>query len=129
MMVAVFVVNVSFNLHNIYGVFAVIDVHILLCTITNIKFKVMKLSKPTKSNSQHKVLRMIARNEQLERFDGKFVAMNRKYKDHSKYNRKEAKRELRRDLRGSYCIGMSVVCCNINPNYCGTLFFLQFGIN
>ena len=83
----------------------------------------MKLSKPTKSNSQHKVLRMIARNEQLERFDGKFVAMNRKYKDHSKYNRKEAKRELRRDLRGSYCIGMSVVCFNINPNYCGTLFF------
>ena len=66
---------------------------------------------------------MIARNEQLERFDGKFVAMNRKYKDHSKYNRKEAKRELRRDLRGSYCIGMSVVRCNINPNYCGTLFF------
>lgn len=40
MMVAVFVVNVSFNLHNIYGVFAVIDVHILLCTITNIKFKI-----------------------------------------------------------------------------------------
>ena len=65
----------------------------------------MKLSKPTKSNSQHKVLRMIARNEQLERFDGKFVAMNRKYRDHSKYNRKDAKRELRRDLRGSYCIG------------------------
>ena len=64
----------------------------------------MKLSKPTKSNSQYKVLRMIARNEQLERFDGKFVAMNRKYKDRSKYNRKDAKRELRRDLRGSYCI-------------------------
>ena len=32
----------------------------------------MKLSKPTKSNSQYKVLRMIARNEQLERFDGIF---------------------------------------------------------
>lgn len=89
----------------------------------------MKLSKPTKSNSQHKVLRMIARNEQLERFDGKFVAMNRKYKDHSKYNRKEAKRELRRDLRGSYCIGMSVVRCNINPKYCGTLFFSAIGRN
>ena len=69
----------------------------------------MKLSKPTKSNSQHKVLRMIARNEQLERFDGKFVAMNRKYKDRSKYDRKEAKRELRRDLRGSYCRCMSMV--------------------
>lgn len=57
---------------------------------------------------------MIARNEQLERFDGKFVAMNRKYKDHSKYNRKEAKRELRRDLRGSYCIGLSVgITCSM----------------
>jgi hypothetical protein len=77
----------------------------------------MKLSKPTKSNSQHKVLRMIARNEQLERFDGKFVAMNRKYKDHSKYNRKEAKRELRRDLRGSYCIGLSVgITCSMKKS-------------
>ncbi|MCQ2259713.1 MAG: hypothetical protein MJZ41_17260 [Bacteroidaceae bacterium] len=63
----------------------------------------MRLSKQTKSNDQHKVLRMIARNEQLERYDGKWVAMNRKYKDRSKYNRKDAKRELRRDLRGSYC--------------------------
>ena len=65
---------------------------------------------------------MIARNEQLERFDGKFVAMNRKYKDRSKYNRKDAKRELRRDLRGSYCVGMSVVLCNIIP----TIVELQF---
>ena len=47
---------------------------------------------------------MIARNEQLERYDGKWVALNRKYKDRSKYNRKDAKRELRRDLRGSYYI-------------------------
>ena len=60
---------------------------------------------------------MIARNEQLERFDGKFVAMNRKYKDHSKYNRKDAKRELRRDLRGSYCIGLSVgITCSMKKN-------------
>ena len=66
----------------------------------------MKLSKPTKSHDQHKVLRMIARNEQLEQYDGKWVAMNRKYKDRSKYNRKDAKRELRRDLRGSYCVYM-----------------------
>ena len=57
---------------------------------------------------------MIARNEQLERFDGKFVAMNRKYRDRSKYDRKEAKRELRRDLRGSYCIGLSVgITCSM----------------
>ena len=65
---------------------------------------IMRLSKLTKSHDQHKVLRMIARNEQLERYDGKWVALNRKYKDRSKYNRKDAKRELRRDLRGSYCV-------------------------
>ena len=63
----------------------------------------MKLSKPTKSCSQHKILRMIARNEQLERFDGKFISMNKKYKDRSKYNRKDSRREFRRDLRDSYC--------------------------
>lgn len=54
----------------------------------------MKLSKPTKSNEQYKILRMIARNEQLERSgNGQFVAMNRKYKDKSKYDRKRNKRE------------------------------------
>ena len=37
----------------------------------------MRLSKTTKSIDQHKVLRMIARNEQLERYGGKWVAMLR----------------------------------------------------
>ena len=58
----------------------------------------MKKSKPTKSNEQYKILRMISRDEQLERFDGKFVSMNKVYKDKSKYNRKNKKKELRNEL-------------------------------
>lgn len=41
---------------------------------------------------------MLSRDEQLERFDGKFVSMNRAYKDKSKYNRKDKKKELRNEL-------------------------------
>ena len=52
----------------------------------------MKKSKPTKSNEQYKILRMIARDEELERNDGKWVAMNRVYKDKKKYNRRRDKR-------------------------------------
>ena len=62
----------------------------------------MKKSKPTKSNEQYKILRMLSRDEQLERFDGKFVAMNRAYKDKSKYNRKDKKKELRNDLNSYF---------------------------
>ena len=54
--------------------------------------KRMKKSKPTKSNDQYKILRMIARDEELERNDGKWVAMNRVYKDKKKYDRKRDKR-------------------------------------
>ena len=63
----------------------------------------MKKSKPTKSNEQYKILRMLSRDEQFERNGGgQFVAMNRAYKDKSKYDRKDKKRELRKDL-GSLC--------------------------
>lgn len=59
----------------------------------------MKKSKPTKSTEQYKILRMISRDEQFERNGGgQFVAMNRVYKDKSKYNRNDKKKELRRDL-------------------------------
>lgn len=59
----------------------------------------MKKSKPTKSTEQYKILRMISRDEQFERNGGgQFVAMNRVYKDKSKYNRNDNKKELRRDL-------------------------------
>ena len=56
----------------------------------------MKKSKPTKSNQIHKILRMISRDEQFERNGGgQFVSMNRAYKDKSKYNRNDKKKELR----------------------------------
>lgn len=58
-----------------------------------------KKSKPTKSTEQYKILRMISRDEQFERNGGgQFVSMNRVYKDKSKYNRKDMKKELRKDL-------------------------------
>ena len=63
----------------------------------------MKKSKPTKSNEQYKILRMISRDEQFERNGGgQFVAVNRAYKDKSKYNRKDKKKELRSDLNSYF---------------------------
>jgi len=41
---------------------------------------------------------MISRDEELERNQGKWVAMNRVFKDKSKYNRKDKKKELRNEL-------------------------------
>jgi hypothetical protein len=59
----------------------------------------MKKSKTTKSNQIYKILRMISRDEQFERNGGgQFVSMNRAYKDKSKYNRNDKKKELRNDL-------------------------------
>jgi hypothetical protein len=53
----------------------------------------MKKSKLTKSADPVKILRMISRNEELERNDGKWVAMNRPYKNKKKYDRKREKRQ------------------------------------
>lgn len=45
---------------------------------------------------------MISRDEELERNQGKWVAMNRVFKDKSKYNRKDKKKELRNDLNSYF---------------------------
>ena len=46
---------------------------------------------------------MISRDEQFERNGGgQFVAMNRVYKDKSKYNRTEKKKELRKSLNSYF---------------------------
>jgi hypothetical protein len=59
----------------------------------------MKKSKPTKSNEQYKILRMLSRDEQFERNGGgQFVAVNRAFKSKVKYNRKDKKKELRNNL-------------------------------
>ena len=63
----------------------------------------MKMSKPTKSTEQYKILRMLSRNEQFERNGGgQFVSMNRVYKDKSKYNRNDKKKELRNNLNSYF---------------------------
>ena len=63
----------------------------------------MKKSKQTKSNEQFKILRMISRDFELERNDGKFVSVTRTFKNKKKYNRNDKKRELRKDLGSLYC--------------------------
>ena len=65
----------------------------------------MKKSKPTKSTEQYKVLRMISRDEQIERNGGgQFVSMNRVYKDKSKYSRNDNKKEFRNDLNSIFFV-------------------------
>ena len=52
----------------------------------------MKKSKRTKSNDPAKILKMISRDEQFERNGGgQWVAMNRVFKDKSKYDRNRDK--------------------------------------
>ena len=53
----------------------------------------MKKSKQTKSNDPVKILRMISRNEELERRDGKFQRLLI-CKNKRKYDRNNSKREL-----------------------------------
>ena len=53
----------------------------------------------TKSNEPHKILRMLSREEEMERNDGKWVAMNKTFKDKKKYDRKENKKDLRNELK------------------------------
>lgn len=59
----------------------------------------MKYCKITKSNEPHKILRMLSREEEMERNDGKWVAMNKTFKDKKKYDRKENKKDLRMELK------------------------------
>lgn len=63
----------------------------------------MKKSKLTKSNDPVKILRMISRNEQMERNGGgQFVAVNRVWKDKKKYDRKTFKKGLRDISQSSF---------------------------
>ena len=72
------------------------------------------MSKPTKSTEQYKILRMLSRNEQIERNGGgQFVSMNRVYKDKSKYNRNDKKKELRNNLN-SYFFFLLIYCPNLH---------------
>lgn len=59
----------------------------------------MKYCKMTKSNEPHKILRMLSREEEMERNDGKWIAVNKTFKDKKKYDRKENKKDLRNELK------------------------------
>lgn len=59
----------------------------------------MKSKNIPKEINPSKIIRWVSRNNEIERNGGgQFVAMNRVYKDKSKYNRNDNKKELRRDL-------------------------------
>ena len=53
----------------------------------------------TKSNEPHKILRMLSREDEMERNDGKWVCMNKAFKNKKKYSRKENKKDLRAELK------------------------------
>ena len=53
----------------------------------------------TKSNEPHKILRMLSREEEMERNDGKWAAVNKTFKDKKNYDRKENKKDLRIELK------------------------------
>ena len=63
-----------------------------------IKKSNMKLSKRTKSNDQGKILKMIARDEELIRNDGKWVCTDRPHKNLKKYDRKRDKKRMSKML-------------------------------
>lgn len=74
----------------------------------------MKKSKSTKSNEQYKILRMLSRDEQFDRNGGgQFVSMNRAYKDKSKYNRKDKKKELRSFLNSYFVFFILLIILNV----------------
>lgn len=59
----------------------------------------MKSKNIPKEINPSKIIRWVSRNNEIERNGGgQFVSMNRVYKDKSKYNRNDKKKELRNDL-------------------------------
>ena len=70
----------------------------------------MKYCKITKSNEPHKILRMLSREEEMERNDGKWVAVNKTFKDKKKYDRKENKKDLRNELKSFNFFSARLIC-------------------
>ena len=70
----------------------------------------MKYCKMTKSNEPHKILRMLSREEEMERNDGKWIAMNKVFKDKKKYDRKENKKDLRNELKSFNFFSARLIC-------------------
>ncbi len=59
----------------------------------------MKKSKITKSNAMDKIIKMISRNEQMERNGGgQWVATHRVHKSRKQYSRRNYKRDTKRAM-------------------------------
>lgn len=72
----------------------------------------MRMSRRTKSNDSVKILRMISRDEELIRNDGKFVQMNRTFKNKKKYDRKQSKKELGKALNSYFFVFFPRIFCS-----------------
>lgn len=64
----------------------------------------LKFSKLTKSNDQGKILKMLSREEELSRSQGKWTRTTSIHKNKKKYDRKQNKKSLRNQLR-DYFLG------------------------
>ena len=59
----------------------------------------MKKSKRTKSNAMDKIIKMVARDEQMERNGGgQWVATHRVHKSKKQYSRRRFKQETKREV-------------------------------
>ena len=60
---------------------------------------IMKKSKRTKSNAMDKIIKMVARDEQMERNGGgQWVATHRVHKSKKQYSRRRFKQETKREV-------------------------------
>ena len=63
----------------------------------------MKSKNMPKSTNPSKIIKWVSRLNEIERNGGgQFVSMNRVYKDKSKYNRNDKKKELRNNLNSYF---------------------------
>ncbi len=58
----------------------------------------MKKSKIPKSNAMDKIIKMISRNEQMERNGCQWVATHRVHKSKKQYSRRRFKQETKREI-------------------------------
>lgn len=69
----------------------------------------LKFSKLTKSNDQGKILKMLSREEELSRSQGKWTRTTSIHKNKKKYDRKQNKKSLRNQLRDYFFLYIVLV--------------------
>ena len=71
----------------------------------------MKSKNMPKSTNPSKIIKWVSRLNEIERNGGgQFVSMNRVYKDKSKYNRNDKKKELRNNLNSYFLFTHDLNC-------------------